>query len=354
MSKSWNIWGLKSLSIYECRQTVLWPAWSVLAGLVFAFCLTAHAETLRLVIAGDDRADNEHNGFNEEIAREIARAVIGEKAEMLLWTGDLVNALKGDAATFERELLSWRETMTSLYDHNVQVLAVRGNHEIVGYDPCDPKHAEQETPHAEDIWRKVFSGPYGLPANGPAGEKDLSFFVVRDSVLVIGLDQYTHRHSVNQEWLDEVLSEHKRDFIVVYGHEPAFMAGNHKDEDILAAEQSKRNMMWESLIRAGARVYFCGHDHFYDHMKVLRANGDPRSEMHQFTAGTAGAPYYKGSDYIGNNTGWNVKPVRHIDYTYGYILMVIQEKRATVTFKGRISKDNYAVMDAWSYDASSP
>ena len=319
---------------------------AILAVLLIGFCSTGYSETLRIVVAGDDRADNDHNGFNKVITQEISDAVLKEKAEMLLWTGDLVNALKGDSTTFESELTAWRDAMKSLYDHGVLVLPVRGNHEFVGYNPKDSNHPEIETPHAEDIWNKVFSGRYALPTNGPDGEKN--------SVLIIGLDQYRNRHSVNQPWLDQVLKDNKRPFIFVYGHEPAFMAGNHKDEDVLAAEPSKRNVMWESLIGAGARVYFCGHDHFYDHMKIVRANGDPGPEMHQFTAGTAGAPFYKGGPYSTADQDWTRSQVAHIEEKPGYILIEIEGNKATITFKEQVSAGVYNAKDSYSYTAIAP
>jgi len=346
---------IKSLPIFSSKtRRLALRALAFLAVVLMGFSATGRSENLRIVVAGDDRSDNHHNGFNKVIAQEIRDAVLKEKAQMLLWTGDLVNALKGDSTTFERELIAWRDAMQPLYNQGVIVLPVRGNHEFVGYDPDDSSGAEIKIPHAEDIWNNVFSGRYALPTNGPDGEKNLSFYCVRDSVLMIGLDQYKNRHSVSQPWLDQVLKDNKRPFIFVYGHEPAFMAGNHKDEDTLAAKRSKRNAMWESLIGAGARVYFCGHDHFYDHMKVVRANGDPGSEMHQFTAGTAGAPFYKSGPYSTVDQEWTRSQVAHINEKPGYILVEIEGNKATITFKGQTGAGVYDAMDSYSYIAGTP
>jgi len=317
-------------------------------------------ESLSLVVAGDGSAEypwapaekkryEDSEGINKKITAEIAQAVLREKAQMLLWTGDLVNVNEENPETFKRELLAWRNIMQPLYDHGVIVLPVRGNHEVTYYTEHGPLEGTP-IPESAKIWNEVFSGQYALPSNGPDTEKNLSFYCIRDSVLAIGLDQYQNQHAVNRVWLNEVLENYKRPFIFAYGHEPAFMAGCHRDN--LSVNPAERDLMWESLIQAGARVYFCGHDHFYDHMKIVRSSGDPGPEMHQITAGTAGAPFYEAEDYV-ESPGWKLMRVARRK-TYGYILITIDKEGATIAFKERVSPGQYKVMDAFSYIASVP
>jgi hypothetical protein len=324
----------------------------------------AHTGTIRIVVAGDGRAEypsapkdkkryEDDEGINKKINTEIAQAVLSENAQMMLWTGDLVNVNDRDSGTFKKELLAWRNIMQPLYDRGVVVLPVRGNHEVIRYVENGPPEGEPIT-EATKIWNEVFSGQYALPGNGPEKQKNLSFYCVRDSVLAVGLDQYEigskdTDNRIDQAWFDQVLKDRKKPFIFVYGHEPAFMAGNHTD----TLGSGTRNAMWESLIQAGARVYFCGHDHFYDHMGIVRETGDPGPAMHQLTAGTAGAPFYKTNGYI-KNPGWKLTSIKHIENTYGYILITIDGNKATVTFKGRISPGQYQAKDSFSYTASAP
>src|SRR5271156_438573 len=101
----------------------------------FVTCLAGHASTLRIVVAGDGRANSpprpeDKNGLNDVMNREISRAVLREKATALLWTGDLVNLTNHDCDLFKQELLAWRDIYQPLYDHGVIVLPVRGNHEM--------------------------------------------------------------------------------------------------------------------------------------------------------------------------------------------------------------------------------
>jgi len=309
--------------------------------LLFATSVAVHAEKWCFIVAGDGRADpkahrpEDNNGINTLITSEIRDAVFAEKAKFLMWTGDLVYGYAKDPDEFEKQLRSWREIMEPLYSKHIPVLACRGNHDASSTD-------------AWARWDKVFTGKYALPNNGPAGEKNLTFYFTRGPVLAIGLDQYQQKgEAVNQPWLDEVLSRHKKPFIFAMGHEPAFMDGAHKDT--MDASPEKRDAMWTSLMNAGARTFFCGHDHFYDHMVITKASGTPATEMHQFTAGTAGAPFYKQGDYAGNNTGWKLARMKHIDGTYGYLLVEIDGRNARITFKGRTAPGRYEPMDSFSY-----
>lgn len=313
----------------------------VLLSLILAVS-AVHAEKWSFVVAGDGRSDprnvrpEDRDGVNTLITGEIRDAVLREKAKFLMWTGDLCLGSK-EEAIFEKQLLTWREIMMPLYDRKIPVLACRGNH-------------ESNSANSEVVWNRVFSGRYAMPHNGPSTEKNLSFFYGKGSVLAIGLDQYIFgKEAINQPWLDKVLRKYPKRFIFPMGHEPAFMDGSHKDT--MDAHPEQRNAFWNSLIKAGTRVFFCGHDHLYDHMTVTRDASNPGPTLHQIVAGTAGAPFYKKGDYSGNNAGWSLKRVHHIDNMYGYVLVQIDGKTATVTFKGRTSPGHYVAMDSFTTTA---
>src|SRR5262249_40941138 len=150
---------------------------------------------------------------------------------------------------------------------------------------------------------------------------------VEGSALIVGLDEYggtnaeplRRKHLVNQTWLDQVMSQNQTAFKFVYGHEAAFMAGRHADDDTLAADASDRNLFWNSLVKAKA-LYFCGHDHFYDRMSVVRFSSQSGPRGFQITAGTAGAPFYQGGQYADSGL-WKLERVAHFDSVYGYILI---------------------------------
>jgi Calcineurin-like phosphoesterase len=316
----------------------------------------APSKAIRILVAGDGRAQypwverrqEDVDGINKTIAQEIERAVLAEKAQMLLWTGDLSNVNSRDNGVFKTQLLAWRQIMEPLYQKGVIVLPIRGNHEVLRYIKDESTNGES-IPDASRIWNEVFTGRYALPPNGPDGEKNLTFYYVYRSVLAIGLDDFeTAKNAVDVNWLKSVLSTNKRPFIFAFGHEQAFASGSHPETETLAANKPTRDQMWEALITAGARAYFCGHDHFYDHMSVFRNHGNPGPEMHQLVAGTAGAPFYARGDYPPDDN-WKRTIVRHIDNAYGYILIVIDGDTATITFKGQIAPGRYSAMDSFAY-----
>lgn len=316
---------------------------------VAALVSASFAQTTKwsFIVAGDGRSSPKDNrpedrdGINTKITGEIAKAALDEHAKMLLWTGDLVLGYTKTAVEFETMLTSWRGIMQPLYDAGVKVLPCRGNHDAGGYDGVK-------------VWNKVFAGKYALPQNGPVNEKNLTFFCEMNGVLAIGLDQYGERkESIDQKWLDGVLASHKAPFVFAMGHEPAFMDGAHKDT--MDADPGARDAFWTSLLKAGSRVFFAGHDHLYDHMIVQKiSTSSIAPAVHQVVAGTAGAPFYKGGQYTGKNEGWTLTRVKHIENTYGYILVEIDGNKATITFKGRGDDGKYTAMDSFSYTVSGP
>ncbi len=301
------------------------------------------ADRFRFVVAGDGRSDpsakplrtEDVDGINTLITGEIANAVVNEKARFLLWTGDLVLGNRNSEAEHEKQLRHWVQIMAPVYAKHIPVLACRGNHEA----------NSKETVSA---WNRVFTGPMAMPQNGPAEAKNLTFYYESGPVIAIGLDEYaTGYETVSQGWLDDVLKTHPHPFVFAFGHEPTFQDGSHKDT--MDADPKGRDVLWESLIRAGSRVFFAGHDHLYDHMVVTRAGSNPGPEMHQIVAGTSGAPFYKQGEYAGKNDGWNLKRVSHFDQTYGYLVVDINGNTATVTFKGRKSPGVYVAMDSFKF-----
>jgi hypothetical protein len=298
------------------------------------------------VVAGDGRSDGSHqraedaDGINQVITKEIASAVLAEKAKVLMWTGDLVLgypkapfAVEPDILTMQ--LSSWIKLMQPLYDAGVTVLPCRGNHDAKGVN-------------SSNVWRQIFSGKYALPQNGPEPENGFTFYFQKDGVLFLGLDQYVRpKKIVDLEWLDKVLAEHKEPHIFAMGHEPAFMDGNHINT--MDTSPQERDTFVEKMIGVGAKIIFFGHDHMYDHMLVSRKTNGVVQEIRQMVAGTSGAPFYKAGEYTGKNSDWTLSRIKSITNTYGYILVTIDGKKADVAFKGRTSTGVYEKMDSFSY-----
>jgi len=296
------------------------------------------AQSWKFIVTGDDRSGKDraedHNGVNTVILAELAKAMIAEQPKFVLLSGDLIAGPKTDAE-MESQLQTWLDVMKPVYDAGIKVYNIRGNHEM-------------HVPHPEDVWRKMFVGPYAMPQNGPKGEEGMSFTVSYQNVLVVGLDEFqTKELRVNQAWLDKVLKNKKETHLFVFSHKMAFRSGNH--DDGLENDPASRDALIKSLIAAGGRTAFFGHDHLYDHRTVTAPGDSPDKTLHQFVIGTAGAPLVHGTNDPGNTGNWKVEKIKHIEDHYGYAVVEIDGPKVTITFKQRTGPGVYESADEFSY-----
>jgi hypothetical protein len=276
-------------------------------------------EPWSFIVVGDSRGSDV--GVNEEAWTHLVNAILGEDVDFVLFPGDLTTNGRSE------QFVKWKSITQPLYDQ-MGVYVIRGNHEP-----------------SLSAWNDAFSGEFQLPQNGPENEKNLTYSVTHKNAMIIGLDNYVHSTKVNQSWLDVQLSANAKPHVFVFGHEPAF-AASHKDT--LDDYPEHRNAFWESLKAAGARAYFCGHDHFYAHARIDDDDADESNDIHQFIVGTAGAPLY---DFNGNYTGDNGSYIpiqQHFSKKYGYMVIVVEGYSVFMTFKER-DGDSYQAVDWFEY-----
>jgi hypothetical protein len=94
-------------------------------------------------------------------------------------------------------------------------------------------------------------------------------------------------------------------------------------------------------------------------MKIQRDKKPLKAEMHQFTAGTAGAPYYpheKDADDAPykKDEDWELQQAECSDSDYRYVLITIDGNTAIIEFKGRESDGRYETRDSFSYSVDAP
>ncbi len=292
--------------------------WGVLAG---AIVLSAPpSEAFRFMVTGDTRGSD--NGVNAVILAEMAQAAIEESADFIVVTGDLVNG-SADPLILQQQLTTWRNIMQPLYDANIGVYPCRGNHDT----------------GSREAWDAVFSGSYALPANGPDGEENITYSFSHANGLFIALDQYgLHLNRVNQTWLDTELASNLLPHVFIFGHVPAFSVYH---ADCLDDYPDKRNRFWQSIGDGCGRIYFTGHDHFYNHARIDDGDGNPDNDIHQIITGAGGAPMYDWNGiYGGNNGAWMPQLVFH-EKQYSYILAEVNEVTVTVAFKHRTGPGTY-------------
>lgn len=273
------------------------------------------AQKWRFLVYGDTRGTNLSNQVNTNILQELARATTNEMPAFVLVPGDLVYS--GNETAFRE----WTNAMAPVYQAGIPVYPVIGNHDDVDVNACT----------------NVFGAD--IPDNGPATECDRTYSITYSNALVLALDTYVNTGRVNQSWIDAVLASNYMPHVFAFGHLPAFKV-NHTD--ILDDYPSDRDTFWSSLTNAKARAYFCGHDHFYDHMRLDDGDSNPTNDAHQYIVGTGGAPLYGDGAYDGNNGPWNPQRLLH-EAQYGYLVVEIDRLDVTITWKHRISDDTYVV-----------
>lgn len=285
----------------------------------------------RFIVFGDTQ-DNS-TAVNTIILGELVTEIMNNDVDFVLVAGDLVSG-SGNSSELQDQLILWRDTMQPVYNAGIGVYVIRGNHDT----------------GSVTVWNNVFTGSYGMPGNGPAGEVNMTYSVAHKNAFIVGLDLYNgvgdnvNYHRVNQGWLDSQLAANTRAHVFVFGHEAAFRVNADTILDIYATE---RNQFWSSIENAGGRTYFCGHDHSYDHARV-DDDGDLHNDVHQFVVGTGGGVLHFDWLYNGNNGGYTLENINHI-IQYGYAIVEINCLHVTVTHMGRTTPGTYIADDEWSY-----
>lgn len=290
-------------------------------------------EVWHFIVVGDSRGKD--TGVNTEILSEVVAEIVSNNPDFVLFPGDLVTGSK-DHEIHRAQLTNWRDIMQPVYDAKINVYPVRGNHD----------RGPKGTPSGLDIWNDIFSGPYAMPDNGPTGEKNLTYSVTHNNALIIALDQYTTKgRKNNQAWIDTQFANSSLPHVFVMGHEPAFEV-RHKD--CLDDDVQQRNEFLDSITQEGGRMYFCGHDHSFDHISADH-DGDPSNDIHQFIVGTAGAPLRPNDGkYAGVNAPYKITHVAGA-IKYGYLIVSVNGGDVTTTWVERVAENDYQPRDTWSY-----
>lgn len=283
--------------------------------------------------------------INDAVVRAIAHDLVREHPDFVLVAGDLVNGwFRNKGKDYAAQYAGWKAAMDPVYCAGIRVYPIRGNHdsgpERLALPPL-PAHLEPppDTPFAmKKAFRDAFPEAY-IPKNGPAGEEGLTFSFTHKNAFVVGLDQFANgQHRVNQRWLDLQLERNRGLHVFVFGHEPAFEA-NHRDN--LSFYPEDRDLFWDSIGGAGAQVYFCGHDHFYNRALVPDTKG---REIRQIIAGTGGGSLKSWSGTYREEK--RVKKEYHDNDHHGYILAVVEGSKATISWKALV-KPEAPAGDAW-------
>jgi len=332
----------------------------LVAFFVTFLAVTAPAQTpWRFIVTCDSRGQTD--GIQVTILSEMVEEIMSRGVDFVLFPGDLVSGYVTDGpGGFEAQLRAWVQIVKPVYDAGIGVYGCRGNHEIMDVWGIHPRPDIDPDDNYATRWLNVFGNELypqqKLPDNGSADEKYMTYSVVHKNALIVLLDGYAGiRHDtvnrVNQKWLEAQLSVNTRPHIFITTHEPAFRALH---ADCLDNWPAERDALWASIGNAGGRVFLCGHDHFYDHARVVDEDDNLDNDIHQYIIGTAGArPYFWSPPYTGNNSSYTVEQRHHAE-GYGYVLVEVNDLDVTLTWMERHTKDlnvsgSYEPRESWSY-----
>lgn len=272
----------------------------------------------RFMVVGDTHLYSPVPDLKETILYELVLAAIEEQVDFIFFTGDLSIRGFSDPAEEDSVLKDWRFVLDTLSIHNIKVYACRGNNDV----------------SSKEAWDSLFCDNYSLPLNGPENEKNITYALEYNNILFISLDQYTESHRINQSWLDAQLDKNQKPHLFMAAHEPAFKLLH---SNCMAAYPRERDVFWESLIAAGTKIYFCGHDHFYDHTIIDDGDNNPHNDIHQIIVGT-GSHLHSDSEYNGDNGRWTPVRLFH-EETNGYILIQVNGTDVHLKWKHRIEQN---------------
>ena len=341
------------ITIFLAVQLAFFAPWSVEDS-------TQVPGSWKFAVLCDTRGDSNplhwnKSGVNEAIVNSAARDMVKEGAELVLVPGDLINGNAKSRTPFASQFATWRKAMAPVYEAGIRVFPVRGNHET-GISLHNEKKMFSWLPREKDspivdstpalkvAFLEAFHDPW-IPANGPEGEVGLTYSFSHRNAFFVGLDDYVHPLKVNQAWLDAALTSNRLPHVFVYGHDPAFSIAH---PDCLASYPQDRDTFWDSLGRAGARIYFSGHDHFYNRAHIKDRAGHV---LYQVVPGSGGAPFskWRPQQYA---EGERVVNDYHDQVHYGYVLVTLDEAKVTMEWKALVAeggREVWKTMDTLRY-----
>lgn len=308
---------------------------------LFLLASPAVASVWRFAVVGDTRGDGlntpANRWVNTPVLAAMAKAISNDCPELVLIAGDLIygDPASSSSTNMAAQFALWTNAMAPVYQAGIPVYPVRGNHDSYGDNALGTAFLTAFT---------------NTPRNGPTGEVGLTYSFTHKNAFFAALDQYCTAHTVNQAWLTNQLALNTKTHVFTFGHEPAVQVMH---SSCLAENRTARDAFINSLTDAGGRLYFCGHDHFYDHAIVTAPNG---LSFRQLVVGSGGAPGYSWSGVYGADFGEEsmAANVRHIGYTNGYCLVTVSNFTVTVEWKGSADLIAWQTLDTAQYILPNP
>lgn len=197
-----------------------------------------------------------HEATTAAVNRVVAH--LDPAPEFICFLGDEVIGLTTDEADLRDQWQYWFDVEMAWLDRErIPLFHTTANHTT--YDAM-----------SERVYADVMAH---LPTNGPEDQRQLSYYVRRDDLLLVFVNtMWTHlgEGRVETAWLDAVLTDHAdARSRLVFGHHPVFPINGFGGEYQREIEHANGERFWQVLVRHDVRVYFCSHMLAFD-VKVVQ------------------------------------------------------------------------------------
>ncbi|MEZ7892881.1 MAG: metallophosphoesterase [Candidatus Wallbacteria bacterium] len=238
-----------------------------------SFISMAFAGEFTFISMADSRGEKETGGINGPVISKLCKMSSELKPAFAIFSGDLIVGSKGDMNEYKKQINNFALAVKPLSDV-CKIYYAFGNHDI--------KNPEQQKYCAE-----FFKNPTTYEGKYKGHVYSFDYSDCHFIAIATSLDGEEHLISDEQmKWLESDLEKNKTaDHIFVFGHDPAYPAGPHKNSS-LDKYKDRRDKFWALLEKYKVDVYFCGHEHLY--------NSKKQGSVYQILNGSCGAPLYKG------------------------------------------------------------
>ncbi len=215
-------------------------------------------EPFRFLYFGD--AQNDIADHWSRVIREALQ--VEPRAAFMLHAGDLINRWNRDAEWGE-----WHQA-GGWMNRTIPSVAAAGNHEYGGLPPLNARL----TPN----WRAQFA----FPTNGPKGlDETVYYFDYHAARIIVLNSNLAFQEQAN--WLETILAENTRPWIIVCMHHPIFSARPGRDNPVIRS-------LWKPLFdRFKVALVLQGHDHSYMRTGLVgEQTGAEPSSIRELSGGT--------------------------------------------------------------------
>ncbi|MDD1752493.1 MAG: metallophosphoesterase [Methanotrichaceae archaeon] len=263
----------------------------------------------------------------------LVRDIKNQGVDLVIFPGDMIAGSKN--MTIDKEQLdSWKAMMKPLYDAEIPIYIIRGNHE-----------ADSIMGAFSSLWLNEF--PVMKDLASPDGGFTYSF--THKNARFVGFDQYINNSEpMMNSWVTTQINDSTSPLNFAFAHVPLFpVSYAHNSVKSSWADDPKSRDALISALGTHHGTYFAGHEHVYLRVNVSDGQGHKVPEL---IVGTAGRSNYNySSEVVSNYT----KPENYtVDKVYGdstnpyfgYLLVTVYDNNTwTGKFKGY--QDTY---DMWN------